>query len=280
MTIVRYDQFRDHIHQRVQTNDTMMGLLAGSKLASQTLRLTEGSKILLSDIFPNVDHVRRFNLTTDKAREVLDDAENLLGILAVPQVLALQEDLIAGMLRLLKIHVPNSGTLPEGDLKAARVHETLQTKTGGQFTQETLYLFHLVRLARNAHIHNGGKAGTTIVNGVESASSATLATWKKITRSEFPHYSKGDPVQMGLSELIGILAVSKRLADEANHMLQTALPKTAWADIAVADWLRHARPGDKNQRNRQLLGLVRLNYKPIGLTQKDLDEAKMRAHVA
>lgn len=102
MRIVHYLEYREWQRQRVQTNDTMIGLLAGSKLASQTLMLTAGSKLLMSDIFPDIEHVRRIILTTGKAREVLEDAEQLLGILAVRRVMALQEDLMVGRLELLE----------------------------------------------------------------------------------------------------------------------------------------------------------------------------------
>lgn len=279
MGIVHYLAYREHQRQRVQTNDTMMGLLAGSKLASQTLMLTAGSKLLMSDIFPGVDHVRRFNLTTDKAREVLEDAEELLGILAVPQVMALQEDLMVGTLKLLEKNVAGVGKIAEG-AKTANVHERFESATGKQFTPESLNLFHLIRKARNTHIHSGGKADPPLVNAIKAMDVQTAHLWKTITKTTFRTYSLGDKVDLGLSELIGILAITKRLAEEANSILQQALQKNAWADIAIADWVETRRPGDKNQQNKQLRGLVKFQYGPVNLADQDLEAAKARAGVA
>lgn len=279
MGIVHYLEYREHQRQRVRTNDTMMGLLAGSKLASQTLMLTAGSKLLMSDIFPGVEHVRRFNLTTDKAREVLGDAEELLGTLAVPQVIALQEDLMVGMLELLEKNVTGVGNISEG-AKAANVHERFESATRKGFTPESLSLFHLIRKARNTHIHSGGKANPALVNAVNASDAKTLQVWSTVTKTPFRTYSLGDKVDLGLSELIGILAVTKRLAEEANSILQQALPKSTWADIAVIDWLETRKPGDKNQQNKQLRGLAKFQYGPVNLSDQDLQAAKARAGVA
>lgn len=278
MTIVRYRRFRDYLQQRTTTNDTMMGLLAGSKLASQTLLLTRGSELLLSDIFPSVPHIKRFNLTTARAQGVLDDAEDLLGILAVPQVLALQEDLMTGMLELLEQNVPALAPL-SNDAKASNVHERFQKATATKFTPESLELFHLVRKARNTHIHNGGRADKTLSNAVASTKPAALQAWSHITGSSFPAYKPNDRVQMGLSELIGILALTKRLADEANEKLQEFLPRDKWADLVIADWLIDRKPGNPEQQAKRLRGLANMEYGAVQLTDDELADARARAGI-
>ena len=275
MTVARYPQYRDHERQRIQTNDTMMGLLAGSKLASQTLRLTEGSGLVLSQIFSRVEHIERFNLRTDKAREILDDAENLLGILAVPQVIGLQEDLLKGMLLLLAT-TPAEIKQSE-DVKAAFVHDRFESVAGPTFTAESVELFHLVRVARNTHIHAGGRADTKLINRYKKTSPEALAVWEHITGGSLPEYSKHDNVKLGLLELIGILALSKRLSEEANVALQSALPATAWCDLVVEDWLATKRTGNEKQVLRQLLGFARHGYAVLGLSDDDLLQAMDRA---
>ncbi|WP_218220445.1 hypothetical protein [Nesterenkonia sp. Act20] len=256
----------------------MMGLLAGSKLASQTLTLTSGSNLLMSEIFPGVEHVRRFNLRTDKAREVLDEAETLLGVLAVPQVIALQEHLLVGMLELLEQNLTTLGNISR-NVRAVNAHEAIQSATGGRFSTDSLDLFHLVRLARNTHIHNGAKASPALVNAVASTDARALEVWETITKTSLPAYQVGDEVRLGLSELIGILAVTKRLAEEANRLLQRALPRSTWADIAVLDWLDNRTPGNASQQSRQLLGISRRHYGPLSLTKVELEAAKTRTGV-
>ncbi|MBO0923228.1 hypothetical protein J1G44_01865 [Cellulomonas sp. zg-ZUI199] len=274
--LVKYPHYRDHEQQRIQTNDTMMGLLAGSRLASQTLSLTEGSQLVLSQIFPGVPHIERFNLRTDRAREILDDAENLLGILAVPQVLALHEDLLREMLTLLAADDPQWSNIDD-NAKAANVHAKLSSATGVAFTPESIEIFHLVRVARNAHIHSGGRANQTLLNRISSVSPAAFAVWEEITGTAFPPYELGQPVALGLSELIGILAVTKRLAEEANVALQAALSRVGWADIIVTDWSRFAKAGNPGQKLRQVVGVARRYYAPLCLTEDELAAAMTRA---
>jgi hypothetical protein len=276
MVIVKYPQYVEHERQRVQTNDTVMGLLAGSKLASQVLRLTEGSELVLSQIFPRVEHINRFNLRTGKARAVLDDAEHLLGILAVPQVIALHEDLLRGMLYLIADVNPSIEPVAD-EAKAATVHQSLEGAASFSFNQNSVELFHLIRVARNTLIHSGGRADRRLVNRLGRTSPQSLIVWQTITRETFPQYVEGDLVALGLTELIGILAVAKRLAEEANVALQRALPAAKWADIIVADWKTHARPGNPQQRLRQVAGLARRNYAALALTVPDLEAAMRRA---
>lgn len=277
MATVRYEQWRDHERQRVQTNDTVMGLLAGSKLAAQTLGLTAGSSLTLSDIFPRVEHIQRFNLRADRAREVLDDAEDLLGILAVPQILALHEDLLRGMGELLVLEGRMPASVASG-LKAANVHESIEASISpARFTRESVELFHLTRVARNTYIHSGGRANATLLTRSAGLSSAAHTLWRDITNESVPTYALGDTVRLGLTELIAALAVTKRLAEEANVMLQSAVARPRWADMLVAEWLPARKPGNRSQWIRKLRGLGRMNYAPLGLSDGDLDAALIRA---
>lgn len=81
---VKFAQYRAYEAQRVNANNAMMALLAGSHLASHTLKLTEGSDLLLPEIFPNVSHIGRFNLKTETATEILYAAEHHLSAMAGP----------------------------------------------------------------------------------------------------------------------------------------------------------------------------------------------------
>ncbi|WP_157411551.1 hypothetical protein [Actinoplanes rectilineatus] len=279
MAIVKYAQWRDYGQQRIQTNDTVMGLLAGSKLAAQTLNLTAGSTLTLSQIFPKVEHIARFNLRADRARQVLEEAEILLGILAVPQILALHEDLFQGMSSMLV----TEGLMTVGQasgIKTANMHERIQgVIPGAQFTPESLELFHLVRVARNTHIHSGGRADQTLINRIQSVPQGAFEVWDRITGEPFPPYSVGDPVRMGLHELLGILAITKRLAEEANGFLQSALPVSRWADMLVADWIQQRRPGNRAQMIKSALGLSRVNFGAIRFAASDIEDAMIRAGI-
>ena len=128
MRTANYPGYRIHEKQRVQANDTMMGLLVGSKLAAATLELTAGSTVTLSKMFPAVEHIRRFDHVADTARDVLSDAEPLLGVMAVPFVLGLHEDLIVGMLKMINAEAQMSVSELE-KAKSANMHSKFQDST-------------------------------------------------------------------------------------------------------------------------------------------------------
>lgn len=200
MRTVSYRSYRSHEKQRIQTNDTMMGLLVGSKLAAATLELTAGSSVTLSRMFPTVEHIRRFDHLADKARDVLSDAEPLLGTMAVPFVIGLHEDLMVGMLKLINaepsMRVPNLR-----DAKASNMHSKFELATGANFPSELTQLFHLIRTMRNTHIHNGGRADTALQNRARSLSAQATTTWTQISGQPAPLFSIGDEVRLGLPEL-------------------------------------------------------------------------------
>lgn len=272
MTAVKYPAYRRYEQQRVRANDTMMGLLVGAKLASRTLALTEGSSVVLSEMFPQVDHVQRFNLRVEQAREVLDDAENLLGVLAIPQVLALHEDLMKGMadLALSAASTPSGNA---GNLKAFNVHERFMEVTQLQLDFESLEVFHWIRVARNTHIHDGGLASSSLVSRTAETSAAAKALWQRVSGTELPQHEVGQTVRFGVPELIVALAVTKRLAEAANQALQKFLPRTVWLGIIVDDWFEQVPRGNASQLLRSLRGYARTYYLALNLQDGELKQA-------
>lgn len=272
MAIVWYEDFRRHDERRIGANDSMMALLAGSKLAAHTLQLNQGSDHRLSELFPSVPHIRRLDITTESAQRILDDAEVQLGAMAVPYVFALHEDLIVGMGSLLL----TEGLISKqrlGALKSSNMHACLEEVSNQNFSVALLDLFHLVRLSRNAHIHSGGRAEAPLANRITKVADSSFASWKAFTGESFPHYSVGDAVRLGLPELIGSLAVTKRLAEEANHFLQSTISRATWADMVVAEWRREPSPGNPAQTLRKVRGVARHRFAALSLTEDELKQA-------
>lgn len=264
MVKVRFKHYREYLDQRILVNDTVMGLLAGSKLSEQLLSLSEGSTALLGDMYPGIQDINRFNLPVAKAREVLDDAENLLVILAVPQILALHEDLMIDMLGILG---------SSGQPSAAQMHEKFEEETGLSFPSEELALFHLIRLARNEHIHNGGVARPHFAQQISELPQEADDTWTEITDESFPVYKAGDPVILNNAFLVGTLAVTRRLASIANKHLAQVIPVPRWADLVVHEWSLGERKGNKNQQWRSIRGLAKRFYAAINIPENELEAA-------
>jgi len=124
-SVVNFPAFRLHEAARKEANNAIMGLLVGSQMAAHFLSLTAGSAHLLPSMFPAVSHVGRFNLTSDRAREVLVRADTHLGTMAVPYALAIHEQFLRACTRLAGGH---------GDLAAAKLHSSFSTRTGVRST--------------------------------------------------------------------------------------------------------------------------------------------------
>ncbi|GAA1707400.1 hypothetical protein GCM10009745_64040 [Kribbella yunnanensis] len=277
--VVRFADYRLYEQKRVEASNAMMGLLAGAQLASHLLQLTEGSERLLPEVFPRVAHIGRFNLTTEEARSILNAADTHLGAMSVPYSLALHEDYLKTCLDLLaRGGCCTTAQAERAKARLALQHRGIEAATGGAFQLDGLAQIDTLRLMRNCMIHDGGRASAALVSTVQSWTTTTESAWRKLAHSTLRHLQVGDPVRFGHAELILSLAVTKSLARQANVLLQSALPRSLWADLVLAD-LRETDPGfagDGRQLLRKLRGMARFNYGPIKLEEADLSAAITR----
>lgn len=264
MGIVRFRHYRDYDAQRVLVNDSMMGLLAGSKLAAQTLRLAEGSESHLADIFPSVPHIRRFNLRVDRASEVLVNAEDHLAAICIPYLMAAHEAFIkhavlaicrdAGLISSTKFKQTSMETM----------HENLAEidSSGVPFAADSLELFHSVRAMRNCIVHSNSRlTERRHLDAISGASSDAKLLWERLTKEPYPSYGQNDLLRPSLEMLIATLAVTKRLADESNIMLQRILKSSDWQRIAEEDWaINGSTTGNIEQQERRRKGFLRHHY--------------------
>jgi hypothetical protein len=261
--VVRFADYRTYEAKRIEASNAMMGLLAGAQLASHLLQLTEGSEKLLPEVFPRVRHIRRFNLTSEGARGILDAADTHLGAMSVPYSLALHEDYLKTCLDLLV----RGGCCTRAAATAAkaalvRQHAGIAAATGGSFSADGLAQLDTLRLMRNCMIHDGSRASKPLIDHIANWTKSTEASWVKLTGRSLRDLQVNDPIQFGHPELILSLAVTKSLAKEANYLLQTALRPDVWADLVIED-VQSEHPdlvGDKLLRKAR--GFARFNYGP------------------
>ena len=234
MGIVRFADYRQYEQVRIEASNAVMGLLAGAQMASHMLQLTGGSGRLLPEIFPQIPHIGRLNLTTQAARDILTAGDIHLGAMAVPYVLAIHEDYLKTCLTLLQRGGARL-TRPPGDLKLADQHEEIERATASSFTAASLQQLHTLRVMRNCTIHSGGRVNGTLVSRLATWTPDTEAGWVKLTGRSPRTLQIGDTITFGHGEILIALAVTKTLAREANQFLQPALPRDLWADLAVED---------------------------------------------
>lgn len=274
---VKYPQYRQYEAARIEASNSMMALLAGAQLATHLLLLTEGSNKLLPEVFPQVPHIKRFNLTTDAANQILQSADEHLGAMGVPYALALHEDHLKTCIGLLE----GAGLVSAGTANASRLvnqHDTIATATRGTFSVVAKAQIDTLRHMRNCLIHSGGKASNILVTTVAGWSADVESAWIKVAQRSPRGIAIGEPVTFSHGEMILALAVTKALDREANFLLQQSLPRNQWADM-VATELITQEPSAIRRSNalRKMKGIARFSYSALSLTESELSAALARA---
>lgn len=267
---VYFPEFRDHDATREEVNSAIMGLLAGSQMAVHLLKLTEGSDHLLAEVFPQIPHIKRFNLTTSAASDILRAAESHLGAMAVPYVLGAHEDYMKSCLRLVERYT--GVNLGASNVRSANQHGKLEGTSTLKFSADSLDQFHLVRKMRNCTIHAGGLSDRTLENHCTNMSSRARAGWKRLAGYE-PSFSAGhDEVKFGHRETVAALAITKNLARQANEILQSAIPRPAWGEILMRDLdeVGSGLPKDPSERLRKVRGYARFHYSALNFTDQEI----------
>lgn len=271
-TEVQFLAYRKYTQKRQEASNALMALLAGAQMASHLLRLTEGSQHQLSQIFPSVEHISRFDLAPARARSLLDDAEAHLGAMSVPYVLAIHEEYLKTCLTLLL----DAGRCTPRDLraKAWELHGKVEDATGGKFNEYNLIIYDTLREMRNCLIHIGGEADSRLMDQVSRWTEAIASDWERTAHGDMREIAEGDKVKFSHGELIMSLAVTKRLAREANALLQNAIPRAVWADILISDMIElNRRNALGPKRMRKARRIADWHFAPLKLTDADLTAA-------
>ncbi|MET9870647.1 hypothetical protein ABZZ16_31700 [Streptomyces sp. NPDC006386] len=278
MGIVHFLAYRNYEESRVEANNAMMAMLAGSRLAEHMLGLASGSERMLPEIFPAVEHIGRMNLRVESAQRLLADAESHLSAMAVPYALALHEDYVITCLKLLqRARLINSQGVKSASPKT--MHQKFQAAAGYSLSTVSVEQFDLLRLLRNAIIHAGGLPSDDLLTVSANLSSASASNWEDLTGiAPSALVSPGRPINLNQGELVAALAITKSLAEQLNEGLQKALPRDVWADLLCEDFRTElSKYTHEHQRARKLPGYARKNFGVIGLSSDEIKKAAQRA---
>ena len=276
MAIVRFAAYRIYEDVRTEMNNAIMALAAGAQLAAHLLKLNEGSSLLLPDVFPRVEHIGRFSLTSQAARDILEEADRHLGAMAVPYVLAVHEDYMKTCLGMLE----RAGKVPSGtaaDTRSVGQHSAMAAASAaGGFSADAAAQLHTLRKMRNCVIHSGGRASRSLVNDVTQWQQSAASGWVNLAR-DLRGMSEGDQVTFEHGEVLLALAVTKTLAREANEILQRTLDRSTWAVMVLDELLQHDQHALKGQMwLRKATGHARFHFRVLNLTTNELQAAHSR----
>ncbi|MFB8763745.1 hypothetical protein [Nocardiopsis alba] len=268
---IKYPSYRSFLNERQYTNNSIMGLLVGSKLASHVLGVTRGSERTLPEIFPNVDKIERFNLKPEFAQKVLEDAEHHLGAMAVPHLLGLHEDYGKNCLQILQ----ESGLISSSEANGAKawnIHIKFSAATSENLDESCVGIYEILRKMRNCIIHAGGLANASLEEDLNSLSIETKTLWENVTKEKIPSFRTGEKIQFSYPETIAALAVLKRLSRQMNHILGRVVGKEVWMKIMIEDFLNTSQIHQNRARTvNSVHRFSSFNYAPLKFSKEEIE---------
>lgn len=275
MAEIMLRDYRNYVENRVQVNNAMMALLAGSRLAAHTLSLTVGSTSTLAEVFPAVEHIKRFNLRSDSARSILGHADQHLASVAIPYALATHEEFVTKMLELLKSKGRN--LIAHGkQVKAWNMHEVLFETCGYPEPVETLETFHVLREMRNSIVHAGGLVESRLADAISDMGADARSGWSKLNLDALPEAMIDTEGRLALTaeNVFTAFAVTKRMGREINSALAKELGVRAWAQLAMIDFQESTtKTRNSTGWRRSATGFVRQYYGSAGIAESDIEQA-------
>lgn len=268
----RYPEYRGYTELRNTVNTAIMALLAGSRLANHTLALTAGSDRTLAEIFPAVEHIRRFNLRTDVAQNYLGAADSHLASMAITYTLAIHEDFVLTSIAFAKSH--GIAITSRRQIKAWNMHAVLFGALNYQPSSDWIECFHLLRHMRNSVAHAGGRPTSELNQHIPSMAAASVQQWQRLNKEPPAKVVQNGVVVLNANHIFCALAVIKDLGRQINRALQSAISTGEWGKICVSDYAQVATK-HKNSISwqRQLIAYARRYYRPLQLPQGDLEAA-------
>lgn len=278
MAEIQFASYRRYSSSRVEVNDAMMALLAGSRLAAHTLQLTAGSKATLAQLFPAVEHIGRFDLRSDNARKLLQDADYHVASVSIPYALAAHEDFVMGVLRLLESE--GRTLLTQGkQIRPWNMHTILFSSCNEAEPERWIHSFHVLREVRNCIIHDGGAVSERLLEAIANMGSDARSGWEQVNLGRPPEDLDSDGrLALTAEHIFTAFAVAKGLGREINAALAKALDGSSWARLAVQDFVATTtKPKNSTSWRRSLLGHSRHYYADAPFTEGDLEIAARQA---
>lgn len=276
MREIKFARYRHYESARVDANNSMMALLAGSRLAAHSLQLHEDSPHQLPGLFPKVRDIDRFNLLPGRASELLNSADSHLAAVAIPYALAVYEDFVLDAIDLLEAdgkRVDRS----RGSTNAGRMHTTFFAAAGATPPTTDMALFHVLRCMRNAQIHRGGVVSSELIQQMQSLDAAQRHRWEKLIMAPIGSLVEGESINFTIGHLVASFAVTKEAARVINEVLAASLSRPFWSDLVAKDFEMGAKhPRNSSGWRRGLIGFASHNYKPLSLNESELQEAARR----
>lgn len=272
MAEVKFPAYRQYLEQRQMVNSAVMALLAGSQLAMNTLQLVEGSDRTMTEIFPRVPHIERFNLKTEQAGALLNDAEAHLSAMAIPYIFTIHESLFEtfeSMLTASGIRVPRK----KQNTSPVWIVKNYWQDAGRQLEESSWLVYKLLAELRHDIIHRAGVIGQKLVDAAGAMSPEAISLWERMAGKPFPSFVLRDKHVLDHADMVVCLAVVKFLAKEGNELMQICYPRKLWLRDFVQDVNATRRlVGNPAQKARKARSFARQNYVPLNFELSEIGQ--------
>lgn len=274
MSEILYPAYREYRQNRIDVNDAMAAILAGSRLAAHTLSLTAGSRATLKELFPAVPHIERFDLKSDVARDLLDNADYHIASVAIPYALATHEEFVMSTLEFMAASGVQLSKRPRS-YKAFEMHSALFEACRVEEPERWIKLFHVLREMRNCITHRGGAVDARLHSAIGQMGAGARDEWTRINRGATPEsIIANGRLALTATHIFTVFAVAKQIGREINDALSTRIDSSVWAGVAVTDF-SESTAKTKNSPNwrKALMGHVRYYYAGANISASDLEVA-------
>ena len=276
---IKFPAYRHYELSLINANDSIMALLVSSHLSRTVLNRSPENKTLLPDLFENVTDIKRLNRTMSDAVDILSRSEYYLSAMALVYILAIHQSFMEDVVKLLqsqgyKVMALDSEMKPV-KINASNVHGAIEACFGSKLDEELLKNLYFMRRIRNRIVHFGATPGDRLRKECKSMSSAEAKSWNQLTKRSMQELVLSDRLDLGSSEIIGALALSRRVAYNVQDLLRKNVDKGAWASIALEDCvsLNSLSFKDPVRRRAHFAGFVKQFYGGAQLGEEDLDAA-------
>lgn len=276
--VVNFPAYRNFKQARIEANDAMLALLLSNRLTVAQLRSIPNESAMLPSLYEEVKDVNKLNRKVTDAVQIIESSEHHLARMAIPYVLSSYSSFLVDVAKMLHAngYRPRTVDAPEDLSKMSLdiAHDYISECCDESFDPDHLAIFQLSRRIRNRLIHYGGWAGSNI--DYHNISPRAKKIWQNYARRPLSDAIVDGQLLLRDSEVIAVLAICKRLAEDANMMVTKRIAdKGYWARIVINDY-RETNP-DAFKRNDILLsslhGYASNMYKSLELSKEDIQKS-------
>ncbi len=277
--IIKFSAFRNYEDAFINSNDAMMALLVASQLTSDFLGQHPNQETLLPDLFKKVPEIKRLNRSADDAVKILAKSESYLANMAMVYVLAVHQSYMNEVVKFLEEHgYEVEGQNPKGEpaaIDSENVYKAIEDCCEMELDSDLIEHLAFVRRIRNRITHFGGDPGSNLRQDSKLMNLKNRQLWEKRMGRSLKKLLDQEHIELTASELMGILALSRKVAIEVQNLLAAKVDRAIWAGIIVKEYATENPMGFKNvkQRLRRIKGYARELYHGLHLTENELEDA-------